>query len=597
MALIIPLFFFGVVGLAVLSAVLDEEASANPCTPGTAEALPGVGVAEGKLPSVGSWSKEQIKNAALIIAAGAELKVPLRAQTIAVMTAIGESSLIVVDHGDDAGPDSRGLFQQRDNGAWGSYASRMDPRRSAQSFYRALLKIQGWADMEPTIAAHKTQGNRDPYHYAPLWDDAVKLVEAITSGDQNLFSVLSTGGVAECDNAAIAAGGTVTWPVPASLAKSDRHNYGNSGSSWAHGHTGTDFSVPCGTAVYAVHNGTIEIDTTQSWSGPWLVKVVTGKHSLTTWYAHMQKVTVKAGQSVTAGQQIGEVGTEGNSRGCHLHLEVHPKNGSIYEDGVNPSEWLAKNIGKNLGGVPQGKLGAGWRLASFNALGHSHTSPSGERPGWPDSVPRTDRAIAMLTRNGVDVVGLQEFQPPQSRRFLSQVGDQWGLYPGPTGIQPDNAIAWRKQTFRLVQIRRFTIPYFHGKPRSMPAVLLEHRGTRARYWVISVHNAANAHGPAQKWRDAAIAKERAFVSQLRGTGYPVFLTGDLNDRHIAFCGLTRGGLMVAAAGGTNNGRCAPPAKPPIDWIFGSGGVFTGYQVDGSGQGTVSDHPLVMASIG
>ena len=48
-----------------------------------------------------------------------------------MMTAIGESNLVNVNYGDLAGPDSRGLFQQRANGAWGSYADRMNPRIAA----------------------------------------------------------------------------------------------------------------------------------------------------------------------------------------------------------------------------------------------------------------------------------------------------------------------------------------------------------------------------------------------------------------------------------------------------------------------------------
>ena len=41
----------------------------------------------------------------------------LRDQAIGVMTAMGEYSLQVLEYGDAAGPDSRGLFQQRANGA------------------------------------------------------------------------------------------------------------------------------------------------------------------------------------------------------------------------------------------------------------------------------------------------------------------------------------------------------------------------------------------------------------------------------------------------------------------------------------------------
>jgi hypothetical protein len=95
------------------------------------------------------------------------------------MTAMGESSLRVLDRGDAVGPDSRGLFQQRDNGAWGSYADRMDPATSATNFFRALQGVPDWRSLPPTIAAHRTQRNADPYHYERWWDDAVEVVSAL----------------------------------------------------------------------------------------------------------------------------------------------------------------------------------------------------------------------------------------------------------------------------------------------------------------------------------------------------------------------------------------------------------------------------------
>lgn len=139
----------------------------------------------------------------------------------------------------------------------------------------------------------------------------------------------------------------VVYPVPAPYIGTDNHNWHETGPYWSRWHTGTDFSTPCGTTVYAAHAGTIEIDTTQGWAGPQLVKVTTGAGSLTTWYAHMQKVTVSRGQTVAAGEPIGQVGKEGNVSGCHLHFEVHLKNGSIYARGnVDPSTWLAENASR-----------------------------------------------------------------------------------------------------------------------------------------------------------------------------------------------------------------------------------------------------------
>lgn len=127
-----------------------------------------------------SLTPEQRANAEAIVAVGRSMGLSLRDQAIGVMTAMGESSLRVLDHGDKAGPDSRGLFQQRDNGAWGTYADRMDPTRSALSFFRALARVDGRDAMTPTLVAHTVQRNADPNHYTRWWDDAVAVVSRIT---------------------------------------------------------------------------------------------------------------------------------------------------------------------------------------------------------------------------------------------------------------------------------------------------------------------------------------------------------------------------------------------------------------------------------
>jgi murein DD-endopeptidase MepM/ murein hydrolase activator NlpD len=146
--------------------------------------------------------------------------------------------------------------------------------------------------------------------------------------------------------------GPVVYPVPVAYIGNDAHNWHDNGSHWGSWHTGTDFAAPCGTPVLAAHAGTIEIDTTQPWAGPTLVKVVTGPSSLATWYAHMQQLTVSRGQRVQAGQQIGYIGEEGNAFGCHLHFEVHLRNGTIYgPDNVDPSLWLLERATTTSGRV------------------------------------------------------------------------------------------------------------------------------------------------------------------------------------------------------------------------------------------------------
>ncbi|WP_350005142.1 CHAP domain-containing protein [Pseudarthrobacter sp. WHRI 8279] len=181
------------VGL-VLSIILfggGSEAAADVCSPTGSS----VSVDASQLPkvAVAGYEGEQLKNAALVINAGKALGLSGRGQTIGVMTAMGESGLRVLDYGDGPGPDSRGLFQQRDNGAWGSYADRMNPVASATNFFTALQKVSGWEQLEPTTAAHRVQRNADPFHYQSYWAAAVEVVAAL--GD---VQITDAGGESSC---------------------------------------------------------------------------------------------------------------------------------------------------------------------------------------------------------------------------------------------------------------------------------------------------------------------------------------------------------------------------------------------------------------
>ncbi len=168
--------------LGALLLVRQGPAGAPP--PPSAEcaaAGPGVRIDPATVPEgpVAGYAGVQLANAAAIVNAAEALGLDTCAQVVGVMTAMGESSLRVLDRGDAAGPDSRGLFQQRDNGAWGSYADRMDPTTSATSFFRALQRVPDWQALPPTLAAHRTQRNADPYHYERYWDAAVEVVGAL----------------------------------------------------------------------------------------------------------------------------------------------------------------------------------------------------------------------------------------------------------------------------------------------------------------------------------------------------------------------------------------------------------------------------------
>jgi hypothetical protein len=162
--------------------------------------LPGGGGTGGEDPQIpdgfpeqiAGYRGEQLVNAAWIIKAGESQGLDAWSIEVGVMTAMGESSLRVLDYGDDAGPDSRGLFQQR--ASWGPLAVRMDPTGSALLFFQALVKVPGYHTLEPTIAAHETQHNADPYHYRPFWPAAVQVVEFFLEHHDLLDAMPPTSG-------------------------------------------------------------------------------------------------------------------------------------------------------------------------------------------------------------------------------------------------------------------------------------------------------------------------------------------------------------------------------------------------------------------
>ena len=108
--------------------------------------------------------------------------------------------------------------------------------------------------------------------------------------------------------------GELCWPLPGhtyiSCNFGEEDAYGNSG------HRGTDIPAPEGTPILAAHGGTVIIS---GWNNSYGNQVLLDNGAgLSTRYAHMTAAAVSAGETVTAGQVIGYVG----STGFHLHFEV-----------------------------------------------------------------------------------------------------------------------------------------------------------------------------------------------------------------------------------------------------------------------------------
>ena len=109
------------------------------------------------------WAPDQASNAAAITAIAVQRDLPPRAATIAIATAMQESKVRNVKFGDR---DSLGLFQQRPSQGWGTEEQILDPEYSTNKFYDALVKVDGYTDMDIAEAAQAVQRSAAGEAYA-----------------------------------------------------------------------------------------------------------------------------------------------------------------------------------------------------------------------------------------------------------------------------------------------------------------------------------------------------------------------------------------------------------------------------------------------
>nr|WP_272916843.1 M23 family metallopeptidase [Deinococcus xianganensis] len=88
-------------------------------------------------------------------------------------------------------------------------------------------------------------------------------------------------------------------------------------------HTGIDFLGPLGLKVVAMADGVVvsSTPTASRWGYGHNVVIYHAQLGLSTRYSHLYARDVKEGQRVTAGQQIGRMGTSGTDN-VHLHFDV-----------------------------------------------------------------------------------------------------------------------------------------------------------------------------------------------------------------------------------------------------------------------------------
>lgn len=102
------------------------------------------------------------------------------------------------------------------------------------------------------------------------------------------------------------------------------------------GHQALDIAAPYGSAVLAADEGQVHF---AGWTDTGYGYLIILDHGwgYTTHYAHLSRIHVSRGQTVSRGQKIGTVGSTGNSTGPHLHLEIRYND----DDKLDPLVYLS----------------------------------------------------------------------------------------------------------------------------------------------------------------------------------------------------------------------------------------------------------------
>lgn len=216
-----------------------------------------------------------------------------------------------------------------------------DVKHRDQFVYRPLLGID-------TLDLPKVYSEYNDSKYADF--EGVEYGDKITEGWKNLdrltrktyYSSLSlddTQDLAE-NKEEFSTVIPAIWPIDRTKLKNVSSLYGMRVhpryGTWRM-HEGVDLSAPKGTSVYATGNAVVLRAGWQPGYG-YLIELNHG-FGYKTRYGHLSKMYVHAGDSVTRGQVIADVGNTGVSSGSHLHYEVRFRNKT-----VNPIHYFNKDM-------------------------------------------------------------------------------------------------------------------------------------------------------------------------------------------------------------------------------------------------------------
>lgn len=195
-----------------------------------------------------------------------------------------------------------------------------------QKEYEELDALRGDLISRQEEAEKKLANNKEELEkvQAVIADAKRRLEEQKQAQSGGSYSGSYTGNI-------VSGNGYFTHPCPGCTYQSSY--FGEVRSFSSRPHTGNDYAAPTGTPTYAAAAGTVIAATYSSSAGNYVA--ISHGNGLVTKYMHHVSICVRAGQRVEKGQQIGWVGSTGNSTGPHLHFQVE-------ENGVpvNPNKYL-----------------------------------------------------------------------------------------------------------------------------------------------------------------------------------------------------------------------------------------------------------------
>lgn len=361
---VVVLFLGPSVILLGVATVFNSSATTTVCTPGSLVLgpIPDSLTTRTASGEVLTLNHAQLAHSGTIIAVGSQTSgVGRQGVVVALMAALTESSLRMLantgtypesanfpNDGNGSDHDSLGLFQMRPAAGWGTVPELMDPVYQARAFYggpggpnypspRGLLDIPSWQSLDPGVAAQAVEVSAYPDRY----QDYLPVAEAILAALTRQVSTVESG-----QRPVVEETTRVMFPLPdGTWVRTSPFGWRTHPITEQRAlHAGSDFAAPDGTPIFAVADGlVVRADYSETGGGVIVIEHTVGGQRVASTYIHMwaQGIHIAPGQSVTAGQHIGDVGSSGQSTGPHLHLQIHP--GGQGAATVDADAWLTEH--------------------------------------------------------------------------------------------------------------------------------------------------------------------------------------------------------------------------------------------------------------